>query len=310
MAFVFRAQPTGHLKSALDISSLSYWCTQRKDGAEGICKIRQLPLEADSIQRWLSKLPLGDDFDYRGEGLPCITQRVFSALLRAERRSPAHAERQRILQEQGHRCNLCGGIFDGDLCWDHATPLRQTVRGQKQLFQAICASCHCEKTALEGRQARTLESRFSPHAWQHYVLSTRHPPLVFEAHAKEETGELFEIDVRRCRRNALAKGSHPWPIFSPFDSICQAVPGQLADLSYVVLKRTKKSKLNQLPYLGPAWYARPAVEWLLHVGLATWADIEYSLHASAHVPPECLGQVLDTMEAAWAEGTPTSRSSA
>ena len=159
--------PRVTLKGALDISSLSYWCTQRKDGAEGTCKIRQLAPEADSIQRWLAKLPLGDDFDYRGEGLPCITQRVFSTLLRAERRSPAHAERQRILQEQGHRCNLCGGIFDGDLCWDHATPLRQTVRGQKQLFQAICASCHAEKTGLEGRQARTLESRFSPHVWQH-----------------------------------------------------------------------------------------------------------------------------------------------
>ena len=93
--------------------------------------------------------------------------------------------------------------------WDHSTPLRQTVRGQKQLFQAICASCHSEKTALEGRQARTLESRFSPHAWQQYVLTPRHPPLVFEAHAGEKDGELFEIDVRRCRRNALAKSTIP-----------------------------------------------------------------------------------------------------
>ena len=93
-----------------------------------------------------------------------------------------------------------------------------------------------------------------------------------------ENGELFEIDVRRSRRNALAKSAHPWPIFSPFDSIREAVPGQLGDLSFVVLPRTKKSKLNQLPYLGPAWYARPSVEWMLHVGLATWGHIEYSLH--------------------------------
>ena len=58
------------------------------------------------------------------------------------------------------------------------------------------------------------------------------------------------------------------PIYSPFDSISKAVPGQLADLSFVVLPRTKRSKLNQLPYIGPAWYARPSVEWMLHVGLA------------------------------------------
>ena len=50
------------------ISSLTYCCTQRKDGAEGSCKIRQLPPEVESIQRWLAKLPLGDDFEYKGEG--------------------------------------------------------------------------------------------------------------------------------------------------------------------------------------------------------------------------------------------------
>ena len=78
------------------------------------------------------------------------------------------------------------------------------------------------------------------------------------------------------------------------------MPGVLADLSYVVLPRSKRSKLNQLPYLGRAWYARPSVEWM-QVGLASWADIKFSLHGSAHVPPEYLGQVLDIMEAAWPE---------
>ena len=90
----------------MDISSLTYFCTARKDGAEGTCKLRQLPQEAKSIQRWLAKLHLGDDYEYKGEGLPGITQRVFCQLLRAERRSPAQAERHRVIQEQDHRCNL------------------------------------------------------------------------------------------------------------------------------------------------------------------------------------------------------------
>ena len=55
--------PRVTLKSVVDISSLTYVCTQRKDGAEGTCKIRQLPAEAGSIQRWLARLPLGDDFE-------------------------------------------------------------------------------------------------------------------------------------------------------------------------------------------------------------------------------------------------------
>ncbi len=74
-----RAQPKGDAE--VDVSSLTYFCTARKDGAEGTCKMRQLPAEADSIRRWLAKLHLGDDFEYKGEGLPGITQRVFCALL-------------------------------------------------------------------------------------------------------------------------------------------------------------------------------------------------------------------------------------
>ena len=117
----------------VDISSLSYFCTQRKDGAEGTCKIRQLPPEAESIQRWLAKLPLSD-FEYKCEGLPGITQRVFCALLRAERRSPALAERQRILEEQDGRCNLCGGIFDGDT----ARPGRSSRAFHRSSGRTLC----------------------------------------------------------------------------------------------------------------------------------------------------------------------------
>lgn len=124
---------------------------------------------------------------------------------------------------------------------------------------------------------------------------------MFEAHHGDEKGELFEIDVRRCRQSAMAKGSFPWPIFSSFDGMGKAVEGELADLSYVVLVKSKKSKLTQLPWIGPAWYAHPNVEWMLHIGLASWQHIKYSFQASSHVAPECLGQVMSIMEKAWAE---------
>jgi hypothetical protein len=79
--------PRVTLKNMVDLSSLTYVCTARKDGTTGECKVRQLPQEASSIQHWLSNLPL--EMEYRGEGLPAITQRVFCELLRAERRSPS-----------------------------------------------------------------------------------------------------------------------------------------------------------------------------------------------------------------------------
>ena len=57
------------------------------------------------------------------------------------------------------------GIFDGDVEWDHVAGLRQTLKGQEQQFQAICSSCHAEKTALESKQDANITSYFSKRVW-------------------------------------------------------------------------------------------------------------------------------------------------
>ena len=92
----------GHLESQLLLHAAQDW-------RRGYLQDPAAPPEAESIQRWLAKLPLSD-FEYKGEGLPGITQRLFCALLRAERRSPAQAERQRILLEQDAAAT-CAGAF-------------------------------------------------------------------------------------------------------------------------------------------------------------------------------------------------------
>ena len=177
------------------------------------------------------------------------------------------------------------------------------MRGQRQVFAPVCSSCHLERTQLESRQDRTLESRFAPHVWEHYVRTQRPPALVFESHKGNEKGTLMELDVRRCRANALARSAYAWPIFSPYDSIVESTPGVLADLSFIELppERKQSSLLGRLPYLGPAWYARPVAEWMLHVGSCDWGDIKLSLQASSHVPPTCMRSVLDTTTQAWKE---------
>ena len=299
--------PRVSLRNLVDISSLSYQCCKAMDGCSGVCRVRQLPQEAAAIQQWLVNLPL--KIEWKGEGLPATSQRVFNELLRSERRSPTPAERKRILVEQDGRCYICGGIFDGpkenprDAEFDHVSPLRMTVRGQRQVFAAACSSCHLEKSQLEGRQDRSLESHFSPHVWQSYICTQRPPPLVFENHKKDDHSDLFELDVRRCRASALAKSVYHWPIFSPYDSIVESTPGVLADFSFIELTTSKRqsSLLGHLPYLGPSWMAKPVVEWMLHVGLCGWQDIKLSLQATAHVPPTCLRQVIETMDAAWPE---------
>ncbi|OLQ10182.1 hypothetical protein AK812_SmicGene6059 [Symbiodinium microadriaticum] len=56
------------------------------------------------------------------------------------------------------------------------------------------------------------------------------------------------------------------------------------------------------PIVGPGWYGKPATAFMLDTGLASWADFEWSLHAAAHVSPNCLARALDIMERAWPQG--------
>lgn len=79
-----------------------------------------------------------------------------------------------------------------------------------------------------------------------------------------------------------------------------SVEGVLCDFTYVTLKAGKRSTTTLLPYVGPMWYHRCSVEFLLHYGIASWDDCLFSLQASSHVPKDCLRKPLQQMDDAWA----------
>ena len=254
---------------------------------------------AEALAGWLERLPRPVEWHF--ERLPALTHKVLNELLKAERRSCPKDLRRELLSKQDNRCALCGGIFDDDIEWDHANPLQQTCAQQPTKWQAICASCRLEKTALEGKQNRTLESTFSLPTWRAYVETPRPPPMVFWAHEWGKEGEeTLELDVRRCRRNALMYSAHDFAIFSPFDSVVPAEAGRLADFSWVELRAARASS-KTMPYYGPGWYHRVAVEFMLHHGRCTWQDLAWSLQATAHIPAACLQEPLRVMEEAWGE---------
>ena len=146
----------------------------------------------------------------------------------------------------------------------------------RAIFQAICSSCHAEKPASQGRCPLALQSRVSRRVYKEYIDSTRPTPLAWTPHTHAEDAQLCELDVRRCRRNALLQCAYAFPILSPLDNIRAAEVGILCDFHYVSLARRGRgatTSLKVLPYIGPMWYHRSAVEHLLHYGIATWDDV-------------------------------------
>jgi hypothetical protein len=113
------------------------------------------------------------------------------------------------LATQENRFVECGGVFDGDVKWNHVVSSRQAVKGADQTFQAICAGCHLDKTQMEGQQDRTLSSTFCKSTWDDYTTTPRPPPLVWQAHERGPLEEaLLKLDVRRCKRSAMAYNTH------------------------------------------------------------------------------------------------------
>ena len=271
---------------------LRYMCVKAVDGATGLCVIRELAPDMEAIERFVGKLPI--DIPWCGEGIPGLTQKVLNALLKSERKYPTVATRAHILEAQQHSCNMCGSTFQGDLEWDHVAPLHSTCQGTEQVFQAVCSACHAEKTALQGEIARSLVSPTSRHVWRNYVETKRPPPLVWSPHAPSEKAKLCELDIIRCRRNALLHCPFDLPVLCPFDNIETAIEGTLADFNYVELTgRGRCSSLGLLPYVGPLWYHRVAVEHLLHFGIAEFRDIKWQLNATGMLPRHTKGAPPD-----------------
>ena len=111
---------------------------------------------------------------------------------------------------------------------------------------------------------------------------------------------MLELDVRRCRRSAMAHSAHPWSVFCALDNIAESTPGELGDFSFVThVLDGRKSRLSVLPFVGAMWYHRCSVEWLLHHGLIDWGCISHSFTSAGHLPPDAFKDALDRMDAAW-----------
>ena len=155
----------------------------------------------------------------------------------------------------------------------------------EQPLRGLCRSCHQEVTEAQDGTP-TLESRFNRRAWKHYVESPRPPPFVFQPERPgQEAPVVFEVDKVRCRMSALSTPlCAEFPVFCSLDSIERSVAGRLADFSYLESVRDgRMSAVSLLPWCGPGWYARPAVEYLLDHRLITWADVSWSFQATGRV---------------------------
>lgn len=253
--------------------ALRYICIKAKDGKTGACIIRELFSDKEAIERFLARLPC--QVPWCGEGVPGLMQKALIVLLHADKQPPHASIQAQILEEKKHTCNMCRATFQGDLEWDHVAPLHSTCQKNEQIFQTLCTSCHADRTAIQGKQARTRVSRTSHKVWQLSVASKRPPPLVWSPQTHSGKQNRCKLDVCRCGKNALLHCPYDLPALCPFDNIKPADPCHIANFNFVELPtRGRYSIISSLPYVRPMFYDRVAIEQMLHYGLAVCDDIK------------------------------------
>ena len=207
-----------------------------------------------------------------------------------------------MLAQYDYRCQACGDLGDtwgNVLQLDHPSPLRDHGDNDQELVP-LCNQCHSHKSYLEALtpfQENPLASVFERSVYEAFHESPKPRQAVQQLHAPPRTGAV-EIDVIRRRRSALDKNDEPLPICCPLDQIkeCNLTLGDYCyvDTNTAILDPVRYARL--LPYSGPRWYWKGSVRYMLDHGIVRWPDIKLTMTASAHIPPDFIRHIFDTIE--------------
>ena len=116
----------------------------------------------------------------------------------------------------------------GQVEFDHIYPIAFNMCGERTGLPSIVWMLPRRKTLAQVKQNRTLLTRTSKHVWREYIESACPPALVWSPHSHKQNEQLVELDVRRCRKNALPHCAYQLPIWCPFANIVPTKPGRLA----------------------------------------------------------------------------------
>ena len=263
----------------------------------GKLQVKALPDEWEQLQEFCAVLTMFSPIciSYRGQGLANLTLTAVIQLLRPQRTY--------VKEDKVGFCAICGS--EGRLERDHIVPLSCGGISTQQ----ICAHCHAEKTRNEalylsdqrGEHRNPLLSHFEPNVWRDFVQN--HRPVAYVTKVNDPVlqggNKCVHTDVKRCRQTALTHSEWTFPIFQATDTITRAVPGEMGDFMFV---EKFGSDIWDMPYRGPSWYHRCAVEFMMKHGIIGWNHCKYALSASNHLPKTAFQLPLAYLKMAW-DGT-------
>ena len=222
----------------------------------------------------------------------------------SKRKYISNETKQKLLEQQRNKCNLCeelikcpndetlGDAFGtGKYHIDHIRPLANGGDNSFNNLQAICPSCHREKTMEEKQNCDYVKlndfvSCYNIEAYKaiksNYFKKIQWCNNLIDEEYNEECLEnnfkFYSIDDNKCRRNILLNYKEDFAVYSVLDNITD-FDGNITTGWYLF-----EIERDMLPLRKNTWYSKPMVDYCLKEKLISKFNIKYQYKPSFILP--------------------------
>jgi len=239
---------------------------------------------------------------YGGESPGASTNKAILMGLSHGRIEINKTERTKILEEQKGVCQICNEEIALESAeFDHILAVSRGGLNNRENLRALCQSCHRDKTSREQLDTCPMTSHLCPESARIFGQCSSSKPAILAIRDMPRPGLC--VDVIKCRTKAFEDNIYEYPVYCPLDRVVPATNGLLFDYSYVDKGEEApwdaERYVNLLPYQGPRFYHRAAVEFLLTYKKITWDDIKLGFQASAHLKADFMARSIQDVRSIW-----------
>lgn len=229
-----------------------------------------------------------EKIEYKNQSIGTLNNDLLDKHFNTERKRFSKEERNAIKESQNGLCNLCNEPIKKQFQIDHKRPLSNGGNNETDNLQALCVSCHQEKTKEENLNCEhykvkdyiscynieaynAIKSKFFTKVqFSQFLLP---PHLINEYKEKYST---FGIDDNRCRKNILLHYGYNFPVYSSLDNIKPFnIFNKTIDDGYYYVETD-----NVFPMRKNGFYSRPMIEFCLQENIISKSNIKYEYKPS------------------------------
>ena len=167
---------------------------------------------------------------------------------------------------------------------DHIRSLANGGTNQINNLQALCKSCHQDKTANENEHGQYVRISDTESCFNSRVQEIMSSPLshsyafVEPIRESKKDKKIFTIDINKCRRNILLNHKHDYCSFNVMDDpeVFRGEDLIIEGLYYIETD-------SYFPLRGNGWYYHSLTQYCLDNNIITKDNIKYVIHSSSTI---------------------------